>query len=67
MLIRFSAAIAAMTLLSSPALAEGIKLTDPADRAYRPYRRRYRRRGRQAGPVQSQQQGGQGVCGKHGA
>ena len=29
MLIRFSAAIAAMTLLSSPALAEGIKLTDP--------------------------------------
>jgi putative membrane protein len=29
MLIRYSAAIAAMTLLSSPALAEGIKLTDP--------------------------------------
>jgi putative membrane protein len=29
MLIRFSAAIAAMTLLGSPALAEGIKLTDP--------------------------------------
>jgi putative membrane protein len=29
MLIRFSAAIAAMTLLSSPALAEGIKFTDP--------------------------------------
>jgi putative membrane protein len=29
MLIRCSAAIAAMTLLSSPALAEGIKLTDP--------------------------------------
>jgi putative membrane protein len=29
MLIRFSAAIAAMTLLSSPALAEGIKITDP--------------------------------------
>jgi putative membrane protein len=29
MLIRYSAAIAAMTLLSSPALAEGIKITDP--------------------------------------
>ena len=29
MLIRHSAAIAAMILLSSPALAEGIKLTDP--------------------------------------
>ena len=29
MLIRFCAAIAAMTLLSGPALAEGIKLTDP--------------------------------------
>jgi putative membrane protein len=29
MLIRCSAAIAAMILLSSPALAEGIKLTDP--------------------------------------
>ena len=29
MLIRYSAAIAAMTLLSSPALAEGIKLADP--------------------------------------
>ena len=29
MLIRFCAAIAAMTLLSGPALAEGVKLTDP--------------------------------------
>jgi len=29
MLIRFCAAIAAMTLLSGPVLAEGIKLTDP--------------------------------------
>ena len=49
MFVRLSAAIAALSLLTGPALAQGAKPTDPADRAYRLHRRRHRHRRRQAG------------------
>ena len=67
MFVRLSAAIAALSLLEQRRAGARRKADRSADRAYRLYRRRDRHRRGQAGDVEIQEQGRQGVRRRHGA